>query len=138
MDKGKQIERWKAGGCQHMAISPDGKVLAEASRGYADTDKSLTLRDLQSGQEIRTFKLPAKEARFIEFSCLTFAPDGQTLAVGNEYGSIHFFDVKTGKQKAQRAGLRGAIKGLAYSFDGRLLASSSLDATVLFWEVKKE
>jgi len=56
--------------------------------------KSLTL---QSGQEIRTFKLPTKEALVIEFSCLAVAPDGQTLAVGKEYSTIHFFDVKTGK-----------------------------------------
>jgi WD40 repeat protein len=63
---------------------------------------------------------------------MTFSPDGKTLAVSDF--NVMLFDVAAGKRKRTLTGHRGSITQLAYSKDGKRLASASSDSTVLIWE----
>jgi WD40 repeat protein len=67
-----------------------------------------------------------------------FTQDGRTLAVMLEDGwpaqtsFVRFFDVGTGKQIRFSSGHPGTVNGLAYSPDGRLLATFSNDTLLVF------
>lgn len=82
------------------------------------------------------------------------SPDGQILAVGLTNGTIMFSNAKTGAVMATNAhasikfwdtaiwkeippslGHKEYVTGLAFSPDGRTLASTSADGTMKFWNV---
>src|SRR5262249_62047261 len=65
---------------------------------------------------------------------VAFSPDGKTLAVGTQFNTIHLWEVATGRERRRFAGDRGTIKALAFTPDGRLLASGH-DRTALVWDV---
>ena len=67
---------------------------------------------------------------------LAFSPDGQTLASGNKYGAIYFWDTVTGDRKNAFDGHTDEVFALAFSPDGQTLASGSSDGTVRLWDVR--
>jgi len=70
-----------------------------------------------------------------------FAPDGKTFAIGLATrirpagGMIRIYDAATGKPIRTIKGHAGQVLCLAYSPDGKTLASGSTDCTVLLWDV---
>ena len=69
-----------------------------------------------------------------EITCLAFAPDGQTLVAGewNHGNTTHdlvIWSIPNGQIKARLSGQTSAIRGVAYSPDGRWLAAVSGDRT---------
>jgi WD40 repeat protein len=69
-----------------------------------------------------------------EITCLAFAPDGQTLAAGEwNHGApkhdVVLWNVASGEQKARLAGHKSVIRTIAFSPDGRWLATASGDRT---------
>ena len=68
---------------------------------------------------------------------LAFSPDGTTLATaaGNQEDfAIRLWDVPTGKSLGTLDGHEDIIWGLAFSPDGKLMASASRDGTAKVWE----
>jgi hypothetical protein len=72
---------------------------------------------------------------------MAFSPDGSWLATnyyGRGEGQIDLWDARTGRPVATLRGHArgGSIYGLAFSPDGRRLASTSADGTALVWDVE--
>jgi RNA polymerase sigma factor (sigma-70 family) len=114
-------------GVAALAFSPDGRTLA------CGDGKGITLWELASGKErcriegMETYRGPA----------LRFSPDGRWLAVGDGKVILLYdvYDVFGGNKLHSFTGHDRAVTGLVFSPDGRRLASSSSDSTLLVWDL---
>jgi WD40 repeat protein len=70
-----------------------------------------------------------------EVVCLSFSPDGQTVAAGNWAGEVKLWNVATGERLLPLLGHTTEVWSLAFSPDGRILATGGADQTVRFWNV---
>jgi len=72
---------------------------------------------------------------------LTFSPDGKiildTQSIISRQPLIQLWDVDTGSDLGTLSGHTEGIETLVFSHDGKTLASSSLDGTVLLWDWDK-
>jgi uncharacterized protein with WD repeat/Skp family chaperone for outer membrane proteins len=122
-----------------LAYSRDGKTLASASY-----DKTVKVWDPRTGKERATLKGHTNAV-----SCVAFSPDGKTLASGsvarrdtpgteveNVDKTVKLWDVTTGKERAALRGHTGGVNSVAFSPDGKMLASSSMNDAIKVWEVK--
>ena len=68
---------------------------------------------------------------------MTFSPNGETLASGDDNGTIRFWDVATGQLLKTIDTEADTIDAVVYSPDGKTLASTSNngDAGIGFWDV---
>jgi hypothetical protein len=66
---------------------------------------------------------------------VAYAPDGQTLVAGCWDGSIHLWEVATGRELRQFAGHKGWVKAIALSPDGKMLASVGKETEARLWDV---
>jgi RNA polymerase sigma factor (sigma-70 family) len=108
-------------------VSPDGKLLA----GMAD-DVRLWRRSDGS----LAHRLKVSDGRF---TAMAFAPDGNTLFVGDDVHTIHVFDMTSGTElRAFGVPSVDGVSLLAVAPDGKRLATAGRhDSFVRLWNVEK-
>jgi RNA polymerase sigma factor (sigma-70 family) len=130
-----------AANAQLSAFSPDGRTLAVACSPVTSAKCSLHVWPLfkdDSGKSVPGLR--AGPARVIAEElpagprALAFSPDGRTLAVPGEGNSVRLLETASGKDRIRFSGHVGEVWSLAFSADGRRVASGSLDTTILVWD----
>lgn len=117
-----------------LALSPNGKLLAGGS-----TSGEVLLWDLSSDKNTES-SIFRKDKHPVE--ALSFSSDGRYLAIGGEYrenqlGYVLIWDMIEKKQFGPTlAGFGSGVTDVEFSLDDELLAASSRDATVRFWDMK--
>ncbi len=115
-----------------IAFSPDGKRVLTGG-----DDETVRVWETETGKELLKLKEHPAKALSNPASVwrVQFSPDGsRILAVGN-FVNIAVWDAKTGNALPAIEGHRSWIQALAFSPDGKLLASGSGDRTIRIWNV---
>jgi WD40 repeat protein len=137
-----------------VAFSPDGKVLAAGylTRGWFGAPPVrppasggvARLFDVRTGKELHTLKGHGNGVRSV-----AFAPDGKHLVTGSHDGTVRVWDTATGKEllkitvprgkrpegaKDKTDVDRGGVYAVAFSGDGKAVASGDYDGMVYLWE----
>lgn len=113
-----------------LAVSPDGRWLASSNDPSGPEDFSLRLWDLATGREIKRIQ-PREYTAF-----LTISNDGGLLAwvsFGSDYSEIRVLNLATDQE--QRLAMAKGTWSLAFSPDGRTLASGTQEGALSLWEL---
>jgi WD40 repeat protein len=68
---------------------------------------------------------------------LSYAPDGDALAVGSFDGSVRLWDPLTRKQKAVLGRHARAVFAVAHASGGHTVASAGTDGCVCLWDSRR-
>jgi hypothetical protein len=117
-----------------LAFSPNGKTVAvglvpSGDRSAVATDR-LLLWDVATQQ---TRILPGHPSGT---RCVSFAPDGRTLATGGDDGLLKVWDANTGRERDAVEWHLDCVCTVAFSPDGLTLASAGFDGTVKLWPIE--
>lgn len=104
-----------------MVLSPDGVILASKTEG------GVVLWDAAEGKRLHTLDSPGSGG-------MNWSPDGRMLATAFA-STATLWDASSGQLISTLEGHTSRVCALAWSSDGRTLATGSEDATVALWDI---
>jgi WD40 repeat protein len=104
-----------------VAFLPDGTAVSAG-------DTSVRFWTLATGQQARTFAAPAA------VTAMTLSPDGTQVVVGSANNSLAAHNPANGAALFQLPGHLAPVRSIAFSGDGKRIASRSADGEYRVWE----
>ena len=95
----------------------------------ADSPKQLGGAAIAGRDQAEVMVQPPNDA-----SCVAFSPDGTLLAIGSG-SAIQVVDASDGRTLRILQGHTGSVRGVVFSPDGSLLATTAVDRTTLIWNL---
>jgi RNA polymerase sigma factor (sigma-70 family) len=120
-------------GSHAIAFSRDGRLLVSAG----GSDAVVRLWDYTAGRQVGRMQVAEQGG----IDAIALSPDGTTLACHSYLGNhilgnhISLWDVARCKEIHRLIGHESTMLSLAYSPDGKMLASGGWDTTVVIWDV---
>ncbi len=96
----------------------------------------VTARDVDTydAQTLRLERSVAIAPRPASPSAAAVSPDGASIAIGAQNGSVSFVDATTGAARAGAGGHTAAVASVAYTPDGRGVMTAGDDGRVIVWD----
>jgi RNA polymerase sigma factor (sigma-70 family) len=115
-----------SGVLSYLDLSPDGQTLVASG-----ADKKVHLFEVATGKEVRQVEFPDWIGE------VAFAPDGRSvaLALRSPSRSVRILDVPTLRERAKVGDPNASVRSLAFTPDGKMLASGLMDTTTVLWDV---
>ncbi len=122
------VQAGHSGPVMAVTYSPDGRLLASAG-----LDNAIQIWDVATGKTLRTLFSTSLTEHTRGITAVAFHPAGDVLA-SSSVRRIQIWDVRTGQELRTLTGSSRYVHSLAYSPDGKLLASGDSDQTIHLWD----
>jgi WD40 repeat protein len=119
-----------------LAVSPDGGLVAvgcERSSYYGGSFSGLLVVEAQTGASLAH---PGGPGASLPAWSLAFAPQGRTLAVGQNNGEVLLLDLERGRT-VLRLHHTVAVRALAFAPDGKTLVTSPATPLIV-WDLEQQ
>jgi WD40 repeat protein len=121
-----------AGGIWHLGFASDGKHFVSLAG-----DGEVRLWEVATGASQKSpelFPVPEKDHHF----AFTHSPDARQLLLGQQDGSLLWFEVATGKTLHRWKAHETAVRAVAVARDGKFAVSGGFEGTIRLWDLKTQ